>query len=108
MMMVQQDVERFLVDGLLCIGELRGAVASGEESSLERVVGELRALAAMIGAEKLTDEVFRLQLAVRKGDTTRYEALVSRVEQRFVEFREAFPAFTSEDLLLATIEEAEL
>lgn len=102
---VQNNAEIFLERGSLRVQELRQAVSCAEESLLERVADILKDMAGGVGADKLADEIFRLQLAVRKGARASYGPLVSRIEQEFDDFRAALSSFSCESVQQSTEQE---
>ncbi len=103
---VLRSTQLLLEDGWLNIRKLREIISSGEESLLlDRIAGELRGMAAKIGAEKLVDEIFRFQLAVRRGDGGRYDQLVSKIEQEFENFGATLSEFNWENVRLIQMQE---
>jgi signal transduction histidine kinase/HPt (histidine-containing phosphotransfer) domain-containing protein len=82
------------------------AISRGEEPMMERIAGELKNMAASIGADKLADEIFRFQLAVRKGAKGKYGPLASRMEQEFENFRAARSTLRCNNIQQVTEQEA--
>ncbi|QTA87238.1 response regulator [Desulfonema magnum] len=62
---------------------LRKAISSQDENLTEYHAHKLKSMASDMSASKMVDEVFRLELAVRKGDTAKYDSLLQRVEKAF-------------------------
>lgn len=86
---LSEAIERFVEDGLASMGVLQESLTSGSPSGLEPIAGELRGMAAKVGADKLADEIFRFELAVRKGDMVRCGRLFISMEQEFDNFKAA-------------------
>ncbi len=62
---------------------LRKAILSEDEILTEYHAHKLKTMASDMCASMMADEVFRLELAVRKGDTAKYDSLLERVEKTF-------------------------
>ncbi len=75
--------DSFLDQTATHIRELKGAISSGDESLMEYHARKLKDMASDSGAYRIGDEIFRLQLAVRKGDTVKCGLLLERVEKAF-------------------------
>ncbi|MDM8549291.1 response regulator [Desulfobacterales bacterium HSG2] len=65
------------------IRQLRDAISSGDERSMENQAQKLKDMASVAGAYKLRDETFRFQLAVRKGDMEKCGLLFEKIEKAF-------------------------
>jgi signal transduction histidine kinase/DNA-binding response OmpR family regulator len=68
---------------ILEIQLLKDAVSSGDEVLMENCAHKLKETALAVDASKIADEAFRLELAIRKGDTSKYGPLLERVENEF-------------------------
>lgn len=64
------------------IAYLQSAIASGAEIPLYRIES-LQKMASDIGARRLSDEIFRLKLAVRNEDIQKYQILFENIENTF-------------------------
>jgi HPt (histidine-containing phosphotransfer) domain-containing protein len=50
------------------------------EEAIENHARQIKKLAAYSGVGRISDEAFRLELAVRRGDKNNYPDLVQRIE----------------------------
>lgn len=66
----------FMEQAPLLLAELREAVARGNPELTEKAARRLKELAILAGAVRVVDEVFRMQLALRRGDTERLSGLI--------------------------------
>ena len=56
------------------------------KKSLERISHKIRHMATDMGAGKLSDEAFRFELAVRKGDKDKLSVIFNNIVKAFDEF----------------------
>lgn len=62
-------VAYFIREAPLLIQEAKKALTEGDEHCTDQTIHKLKGMAATIGASAIADEAFRVQLAVRRGDT---------------------------------------
>lgn len=75
---------RFETDMDFTIQCLKEAMLSAEDmSEAEHYAHVLKKMAADIGAQKLSDDAFRLELAIRTKNTTKCNLLTGQIEQTF-------------------------
>ncbi len=86
---LRRHIDGFLKNAPALIAKLQKPVREGEEFILERAATELREVASHIGADKISDNVFRLQLAIRKGDSQRFNTLHETIIMDFDAFKTA-------------------
>ncbi len=80
---VKEYADRFIKEAPLEIRQLKEALVSENEGPAEKCAHRLKQMASEIGACKISDEAFRLELAVRKRDMAKADALLMRVEKEF-------------------------
>lgn len=78
---LRRNVTGFLEKAPPLIAKLCQPLGSGYEATVERIGTELKYAAHRIGATKLADDVFRLQLAVRKEDYQRLDTLQQQIQK---------------------------
>ncbi len=83
-------IEGFIAYAPALIKALKEMVSEGENSELEQTSVDLREVARHVGADKLADEIFRFQLAVRRGDISSFDTLRGNIEEAFDAFKESF------------------
>ncbi len=84
---LRKEAFRFEEQGRTKIGEMRAAAETGDGDLLKTRMSALKRMASDIGAYRVSDEVFRLELAVRRGKTEKYGALLDRVKNALDEFK---------------------
>ncbi|OQY58370.1 MAG: hypothetical protein B6245_12240 [Desulfobacteraceae bacterium 4572_88] len=68
--------------------QLEKAISSGKGApDAEHYANVIKGMASDIGAQKLSDDAFRLELALRKGDMTKCGMLLERIRQTFDKLR---------------------
>lgn len=83
----------FLKEAPAQIVLLREAIAGREEELIERSAHKLKGMAAHVGAVKIADEAFRIQLAVRKGDREKPVSALQNIETMFEQLRQELSEF---------------
>ncbi|MCP4350057.1 MAG: response regulator [Desulfobacterales bacterium] len=80
---VKEHTDRFIKKAPIEIRQLKEAIASENEGLAETCAHRLKHMSSETGACKISDEVFRLELAVRKGDMVKADALSAKIEKEF-------------------------
>ncbi|KAF0215133.1 MAG: hypothetical protein FD174_4234 [Geobacteraceae bacterium] len=83
----------FLKEAPAQIVRLREAIADREEERIESSAHKLKGMAAHVGAVKIADEAFRIQLAVRKGDREKPVTALQNIETMFEQLRQELSGF---------------
>lgn len=65
---------------------LKNACETSNSGVMEYHVRLMKSVSADIGAKQLSDELFRLQLAIRKQDSKKYPQLIKKIETILTEF----------------------
>ena len=68
------------------IDAIKRACSAGDEKLMEKHLQKLESLCSGAGAYRMADEIFRLKLAVRKGDASKYSLLFEKIEKAFKKF----------------------
>ncbi|OQX14471.1 MAG: hypothetical protein BWK80_41810 [Desulfobacteraceae bacterium IS3] len=68
------------------IDAIKRACSAGDEKLMEKHLQKLESLCSGAGAYRISDETFRLKLAVRKGDASKYSLLFEKIEEAFKKF----------------------
>ncbi len=98
-------IEGFITYAPTLIKALKDMTLQDEIYDLEQTAADLREVANYVGADKLSDELFRFQLAVRRGDTDSFDTLRKAIEKAFDTFKEAFFRSNRQELLSETLKE---
>lgn len=81
-------LQRFIDHATYELEQLEEAISSENLSSMKIQARKIRGMAGNIGAPSLSDEAFRFELAVRKGDSARFGSLFERLKKEFAVFIE--------------------
>ncbi|MFZ5995107.1 MAG: ATP-binding protein [Thermodesulfobacteriota bacterium] len=68
---------------------LGGAISSGDERLIERHAHKIKGMAVNIGAKRIADSAFRIELAIRKDDISGCGALFERMGEELEAFKKS-------------------
>jgi CheY-like chemotaxis protein/HPt (histidine-containing phosphotransfer) domain-containing protein len=89
---------RFGEDMVLALRQLEKAISSGNGvPDAEHHAHVIKKIASDIGAQRLSDNAFRLELALRKGDMIKCGMLLGQIQQTFDKLRELMCRINPED-----------
>ncbi len=83
----------------LQIQALKKEVAAKDESAIELLAHKLKGSASSVGAKRLADEAFRLELAAGKGDVAKCSLCFEHVEKELKNLKEELSEFDWENIL---------
>lgn len=88
----------FLEKTPFLIRELKEALSCGDVNLIEQQAHTLKGRALNIGASKIADEAFRIQLVARRNDTAKYGLALRRIEKEFKNLEMVLSGFNWENI----------
>ncbi|MEW6379380.1 MAG: PAS domain S-box protein [bacterium] len=96
--LLREVVDLFRKKAPTQIQQLNEAYLNDETSLLEHLAHSLKGSAANVGANRLSDASFRLELAARGGEREKFGELIQRIEQEMESYETLLSGFSWESI----------